>query len=161
LPAGQAIAVDHPPASAAPPPRVPTRRFYLAELLCALLLANAALVLVAYRFPKVIPIDLVITASFAQIVIALGALVMGRKRRSRRSIDVLAAITILATIWDLVNAGRGYFTWMTQIADASQESGPIHLVSFQEAVFAVGWRLAAGLTGWAAAWIERGKSGRP
>jgi len=141
------------------PPDVPDAPGYLPEALFALLLVNALLVLMDIRFPQTEASSVLLSTFAAEVVIGVVAL-FRQARDPRRFIFILVIVAILCMGWDMVGLGRSVGTWFGAIAESArrQQSTPPTFSwapSQQAAMFAYGWRLAAGVIGLGTAYYER------
>ena len=69
---------------------------------------------------------------------------------------------IFCIVWDAVQLGTSFFTWMNGIAESAKrgEQTPPSMLAWvafsqTQALFAASWRVAVAALGLAAAWFER------
>lgn len=140
------------------PPEVPQPPGYLPEILFMLFLLDAVLVLADLRFPHNQIGSALPTTFFAEIVLAVVALVRRAGRDSRRVIYGVMIATLACMGWDAVNLGRSFTLF---IMEAARQTRPTPLMSnweplaHGEAIFAAAWRIAAGAIGLIFAYLSR------
>lgn len=144
------------------PPEVPQAPGYLPEVLFALFLLDAALVLIAWRFPHSEVGNILPTTFFSEIVILVVALLRRGQRDPRRFIYALMIAAIFCAGWDAVGLARSLGSWMGAIMESARRNKGtmpplLSMTGFQfgGVVFAASWRMVAGVIGLLAAWMER------
>lgn len=149
------------------PPEIVQQPGYLPEVVFGLFLLNAAVILVSVQFRNAQVMGLLPTSLFAELLIAVVALVRRGSRDFRRYVYVLMVITLLGIGWDLFLFGRNYGHWIMDVAEAGQHGRAAPIPTTPGAAFdkfhgmiAAGWRIAASVLGFAAAYWER-RSRRP
>ena len=159
----QAATVEFPATPYEKPPEVPHPPGYLPEALFVLFLVDAALVLGSVRFPQAQLSSILLTTISGEIVILTVALIRRAGRDPRRVIYAVMILAILGLGWDAYHLGGSLFAWANGVVEAGkQKTTPpsmIAWVGFTQpvAIFAATWRIAAGVAGLAAAWLERPK----
>lgn len=142
------------------PPEVPESRTHLPEVVFALFLVDAVVILAALRFPRTQMESVLPTTFFAEIVLVIVALLRRGDRDPRRVIYVLMMLAILGLGWDAVVVGRNVAAWFRLLVTSGRQMDPALLMSQlpwrQGAVTGAIWRAAAGAAGLAAAFLERG-----
>ncbi len=142
----------------APPPEVPQPPGYLPELLFGLFLANAALLLVDIRFPHAQISNALFTTVFGEIVIIIFALMRRPGRDPRRIIYGVMIFSIVCIGWDAFDLGRSFFEVVTEAARRGNSIAydtSLNVWGQRRALFAAGWRIAAGGFGLLASYMER------
>jgi hypothetical protein len=145
--------VDRPPEIAAPPSVLP-------EILFGVFLVNAALVGLDVRFPGAQIGGALLTTFFAEIVLAVVALARRGARDPRRIAYGVIVAALLCAGFDIFGLASSAVNWFNAIADAARAGSrtPPEFAwasSRGASVFAIVWRLAAGVAGLAAAIFER------
>jgi hypothetical protein len=156
--------LDHPPAEPASaafadrPPEVPQPPGYLPEILFLVFLIDAALVLADLRFPSNQIGNALPTTFFAEIVLAIVALIRRAGRDTRRLIYVVLVATLGCIGWDAFNLGRSF---LVLLAESARRPHPQPLMTaweplaHGEAIFAAAWRITAGVIGLVLAYLSR------
>ena len=130
------------------------------EILFGLLLVDAGLVFVDTRFPEPELINFLGTAFFAEIILAVVALVRRGARDPRRIGYAAIVVGMVCMGGDVAGLVRSVSEWFTQMADlAAQGKQAVPTLTWEiprgPALFAMGWRLAVGAGGLAASYLER------
>ena len=140
------------------PPEVPDPPGYLPEILFLVFLIDAALVLADLRFPRNQIGNALPTTFFAEIVLAVVALVRRAGRDTRRLIYVVMLATLGCIGWDAFNLSRSFIALILESVGHSHREPlmstwePLH---HSQAVFAAAWRIAAGVIGLVLAYLSR------
>jgi hypothetical protein len=144
------------------PPEIVNQPGYLPETLFGLFLVNAALILASVQFHNAQVMGLLPTSLFAELLLVIVALVRRGSRDFRRYVYVLMVITLLGIGWDLYLFAWNFARWVVDVAEAGQHGRAAPLPTTPGAAFdklhgtiAAGWRIAASLLGFAAAYWER------
>jgi len=154
-----------PPAGPGRPPGVPRTPGYMPEILFALFLADAVLVGIDQRLPRAGTSELLFTAFFAEIVLAVVALFRRGSRDPRRIAYAVIAVALVCMGWDAVSFVRSFAGWMSSVMEAARQkqTAPQPVFSWTSmhgaALFASGWRLTAGVIGLISAYFERAARG--
>lgn len=142
------------------PPDVPESRTHLPEVVFALFLVDALVILAALRFPRTQMESVLPTTFFAEIVLVIVALLRRGDRDPRRAIYVLMMLAILGLGWDAFMVGRNVTTWFRLLVESGRQVDPTVLMRRlpwrEGAITGAIWRAAAGTAGLAAAFLERG-----
>ena len=153
------IRVSPPGPGLGQPPEVPAPPGFLPEAVFALFLIDAALILLAVRFPRSQMETVLPTTFFAEIVLVAVALIRREGRDPRRAIYAVMILAILGIGWDAVEVGRNLSVWISVVIETGQQNRPLELFnrpgSERAAVIAAIWRILAGATGLAAAFLGR------
>jgi hypothetical protein len=145
------------------PPKVPRSVSYLPEVIFALLLVDAVLILIGMRYPRTEISGGLLTTFFAEVVLAIVALV---KRDPRRAVYAMVGVTLLGAVWDIVQLAGAFTGWISSIMEVARagKSEPMQHFSWTRsqsvALFAAGWRFVAGVIGLLAASFGR-RAGAP
>ncbi len=144
----------------APPPEVPQPPGYLPELLFGLFLADAVLLLVDIRFPRAQLGNALFTTVLGEIVILIFALIRRPGRDPRRVIYGVMMVSIVCIGWDAVDLIRSFFNLVAEASRRGNDPGfsiytTVNVWGQQRALFAAGWRIAAGGFGLLASYMER------
>lgn len=142
------------------PPEVPQAPGYLPEVLFGLFLLNAVVLLVDSRFPQTEAASVLPTTMFGEAFLLIVALARRGSRDPRRVIYALMVVAIAFVGWDATSVVRGVGGWFTAVVEAGKRGLPpvrIPVNAFPHAnvMFAAGWRMAIGVVGLIAAWMER------
>jgi hypothetical protein len=152
--------------SAAPldqPPEIAQSPGYLPEIVFAMFLINAALILAGMLFRNAQVINVLPTTLFSEVLLVVVALFRRGSRDPRRYIYVLMLVALLGIGWDLVLLAQS-FGRLIMAAAESQRGQPTPLMTTMpdwtafpraHAIIAVSWRAGAGLIGMVAAHLER------
>jgi hypothetical protein len=153
------VRVSLPVAGVDQPPEVAASPGYLPEIVFGLFLIDAALILLAVRFPGIQIGSVLPTTFFAEIVLVAVALIRRDGRDPRRAIYVVMMLAVIGIGWDAVGVGRNLSTWISLIAESGRQTDPTALLgqlSWRHgALIAAIWRIVAGVTGLAAAFLGR------
>ena len=152
----EGFATPDPPA-VSQPPEVVRARGLVPEALFGLFLVDAALMLLPYQEVGMV---LLTTNFFAEIVLAVVALVRRGVRDPRRIAYAVVIIGLLCMGGDVtgwVLAGAGWFTQLAEAARQGKQAPPNFSWAYSHgaALFAAGWRMAVGMAGLAASFLER------
>ncbi|MBZ5601361.1 MAG: hypothetical protein LAO79_03560 [Acidobacteriia bacterium] len=157
----RAAQIEFPATPVEKPPAVPDAPGYLPEILCAVFLLNAALIAASVRFPRAQLSSVLFTTIFGEIVVLIVSLARSRHDK-RRFVYALMIPAIFCIVWDAVQLGTSFFTWMNGIAESAKrgEQTPPSMLAWvafsqTQALFAASWRVAVAALGLAAAWFER------
>jgi hypothetical protein len=147
---------SHAPPVGSPPPGVVRAPGVVPEVLFGLFLLDAALVFLPYPEAGMV----LLTAFFAEIVLAVMALARRGARDPRRIAYAVVIIGLLCMAGDVTGLARAVAGWVTRLVEAARQGTqtPPHFswaYSHGAALFAAGWRLAAGMAGLAASFLER------
>ncbi len=143
------------------PPEVLAPSGHVPEILFALLLMDAALVLLDQRFPRVQAGNLLSTTLIAEVVLVLTAL-LRRGPRARPLVHFLVILSLLCVGWDLAGMVQSLGASVNQVMD-SVRHGTLVAFSFSwspsrpEVLFAVIWRTAISVIGLSAAYLAHRK----
>ncbi len=159
----RATIVDLPREPVGNPPEVTRAPGYLPEVLFALFLVNAALIVASARYPKAQLTGILFTTIFGEILLVVVALIRRAGRDPRRIIYGIMIAAVFGIGWDAYQLGSSFGEFMNGIvqnARRGQPAPPPSLVmwtvfSYGSAVFAAIWRIVAGAFGLLAAWLER------
>src|SRR5439155_252376 len=110
-----------PPAGPGQPPGVPRTPGYMPEILFALFLADAVLVGIDQRLPRAGTSELLFTAFFAEIVLAVVALFRRGSRDPRRIAYAVIAVALVCMGWDAVSFVRSFAGWMSSVMEAARQ----------------------------------------
>jgi hypothetical protein len=142
------------------PPEVPSAPGYLPEVLFGLFLLNAVVILVDSRFPRSEASNILPTTMFGEAFLLIVALIRRGSRDPRKVIYALMVVAIGLVGWDAVGVVRNIGGWFVALADAGRHGRPpmripLNVVGPGNTLFAAGWRMALGVAGLIAAWMER------
>lgn len=158
----RASAIEIPVEKVEKPPDVPNAPTYLPETLFGLFLIDAALVLASVRFPRAELAGILFTTLFGEILLAVVALIRRGGRDPRRWIYLLIVPAVAFIGWDGFHLGTTFFEWMNGVAASARRGDPAppsiqtwNAFTQSTALFAATWRIAAGVMGLAAGWLER------
>lgn len=148
-------------ASPAPdaPPEVPAAPSLLPEIVFGLFLLDAALILLAVRFPRS-QIDAVLpTTFFAEIVLVIVGLIRRGGRGPRGVVYALLLLAIVGIGWDATEVAKNLGLWISAVIQTGRQDRPLELFSQsgsqRAAIIAAMWRIATGATGLAALFLGR------
>ncbi len=150
-------------AAADQPPEISPEPGYLAEAVFGVFLINAVLILssVLLRRNSQLVTNVLPTTLFAEILVAIVALLRRGSRDPRRFIYPLILIALVGMGWDLVVMVRHFGGYISSVVGASQRGAAPPLITFwsafdrSHAFVAAAWRSVAGALGLAAALWER------
>ena len=135
----------------------------LPEIVFALFLINAALILASLLLHNSEVMNVLPTSLFAEVLLVMVALFRRGSRDPRRYIYVLMMVALLGMGWDLVLFAQSFGRLIMAAADAGQHGQPVPVTAMTNwtafprahAIVAASWRFGAGLIGLAAAYLER------
>ncbi len=140
------------------PPEVPQPPGYLPELLFGLFLLNAALLLVDVRFPRSQIANALFTTVSGEIAILIFALIRRPGRDARRIVYGVMLVSIACICWDALDLGRSFVSLVTEASRRGNNLAfdtTVNIWGQKRALFAAGWRIAAGAIGLIASYMER------
>ncbi|HML17909.1 MAG TPA: hypothetical protein VK419_12835 [Bryobacteraceae bacterium] len=141
------------------PPEVPAVSSLLPEIVFGLFLLDAALILLALRFPRS-QIDAVLpTTFFAEIVLVMVALIRRAGRDPRHVIYALLLLAMVGIGWDAVGMGRNLRAMINIAIETGSQSKALEAWTQtplqRSAVLSAVWRIVAGTGGLAAVFLAR------
>jgi hypothetical protein len=150
------------PEPSEPAPRAPAQPEHISnlpEILFGVLLANAVLFLVSMRYPASQIGSVLVTTVFAEIVLALAALLRFRKSDPRRAAYAIVVLALLFIARDALNFANDLVAWFGSIFDAARQGRPtptdVPFLMTTGQTFAATWRSIAAVVGLAVALFER------